>query len=123
MRVNVHAIGLYTYPDVVVVCGEPEFEDKEVDTLLNPTVLIEVLSQSTERYDRIAKTSYYRTIDSLKEHLLVAQNEVRVEQYSREANDQWLLTEHLALDSAVNLESVGCTLTLSDVYERITFEP
>jgi Uma2 family endonuclease len=123
MRVKVRASGLYTYPDVAVACGEPQFEDDFVDTLVNPTLLIEVLSQSTERYDRIAKTSYYRTIDSLMEHLLVAQNEVRVEQYSREANDQWLLTEHLALDSAVNLPSIGCTLTLSDVYERIIFEP
>src|SRR5260370_1342730 len=59
MRVKVHSVGLYTYPDVVIVCGEPEFEDNEFDTLLNPTVLIEVLSKSTERYDRIAKTSYY----------------------------------------------------------------
>src|SRR3989440_1258821 len=123
IRVKVRASGLYTYPDVAVACAEPQFEDDFVDTLLNPILLIEVLSQSTERYDRIAKTSYYRTIDSLKEHLLVAQNEVRVEQYYREANDQWLLTEHLAIDSAVNLKSVGCTLILSDVYERITFEP
>src|SRR5262245_52806425 len=67
MRVKVLAVGLYTYPDVVIVCGEPRFEDAEVDTLLNPTVLIEVLSTSTERYDRIAKSSYYRTIDSLAE--------------------------------------------------------
>src|SRR5437764_10016479 len=101
IRVKVRASGLYTYPDVAVACSEPQFEDDFVDTLLNPTLLIEVLSQSTERYDRIAKTSYYRTIDSLKEHLLVAQNEIRVEQYSREANGQWLLTEHLALDSVV----------------------
>ena len=79
MRVKVTATGLYTYPDVVVVCGEPKFEDTFVDTLLNPTLLVEVLSQSTERYDRIAKSSYYRTLDSLSEHLLVAQDEVRLE--------------------------------------------
>jgi len=65
MRLKVTATGLYTYPDVMVVCGEPKFEDKYVDTLLNPTLIVEVLSQSTERYDRIAKTSYYRTLDSL----------------------------------------------------------
>src|SRR3989440_8660463 len=88
MRVKVRANGLYTYPDVIVVCGEPQFEDREVDTLLNPTLLVEVLSQSTERYDRIAKTSYYRTIDSLHEHLLVAQHEVRVEQSLRHPNGQ-----------------------------------
>jgi Uma2 family endonuclease len=123
MRVKVRASGLYTYPDVAVACGEPKFEDEFVDTLLNPTVLIEVLSQSTERYDRIAKTSYYRTIDSLMEHLLVAQNEVRVEQYSRQTDGQWLLAEYLALDAAVDLVSIGCRLMLNDVYERITFEP
>ena len=81
MRVKVHANGLYTYPDVIVVCGEPQFEDDQVDTLLNPTVLIEVLSQSTERYDRIAKTSYYRTMDSLAEHMLVAQDEKKVRRF------------------------------------------
>jgi Uma2 family endonuclease len=123
MRVKVMATGLYTYPDVIVVCDEPEFEDKEVDTLLNPTMLIEVLSPSTERYDRIAKTSYYRTIDSLAEHLLVAQNEVRVEQYARQPEGQWLLSEYLTLDAIVSLPSISCRLKLSDVYERITFEP
>lgn len=123
MRVKVRATGLYTYPDVVVVCGEPEFEDAEVDTLLNPTMLIEVLSPSTERYDRIAKTSYYRTIDSLTEHLLVAQDEIRFEQYIRQPNGQWLLFEHLNVDGAVELASIECTLKLSDVYDRITFEP
>src|SRR5437868_398630 len=84
MRVKVRTTGLYTYPDVVIVCGEPKFEDDEIDTLLNPTVLIEILSTSTERYDRIAKTSYYRTLDSLTEHLLVAQHEHRIEQYVRQ---------------------------------------
>jgi Uma2 family endonuclease len=123
MRVKVRSVGLYTYPDVVVVCGEPEFEDKEVDTLLNPTVLVEVLSPSTERYDRIAKTSYYRTMDSLAEHLLVAQEDIRVEQYVKQTDGQWLLTEYFALDAVVNLASIGCTLKLNDIYERITFEP
>jgi len=123
MRVKVRSNGLYTYPDVVVVCGEPEFEDEEVDTLLNPTILIEVLSRSTERYDRIAKTSYYRTMDSLSEHMLVAQDEIRLEQYVRQPNGQWLLSEYVTLDAVVTLPSIDCTLRLSDVYDRITFEP
>jgi Uma2 family endonuclease len=123
MRVKVRSNGLYTYPDVVVVCGEPEFEDEEVDTLLNPTILIEVLSRSTERYDRIAKTSYYRTMDSLAEHMLVAQDEIRLEQYVRQPNGQWLLSEYVTLDAVVDLPSIECTLKLSDVYDRITFEP
>src|SRR6185295_3571482 len=96
MRVKVRAPGLYTYPDVAVACGEPEFEDVFIDTLLNPTLLVEVLSPSTERYDRIAKSSYYRTIDSLAEHLLVAQDEIRVEQYVKQPNGEWLLFEFLA---------------------------
>src|SRR5215471_5923806 len=121
MRVKVLSNGLYTYPDVIVVCGEPRFEDKETDTLLNPTLLVEVLSPSTEKYDRIAKTSYYRAIDSLKEHLLVAQNEIRVEQYTKQPDGQWLLSEYLSHDSIVDLSSIECTLKLSDVYDRIAF--
>ena len=122
MRVKVRASGLYTYPDVAVACGEPQFEDSEFDTLLNPTLLVEVLSPSTERYDRIAKTSYYRTIDSLAEHLLVAQDEIRLEQYVKSPNGQWLLAEYRDLDGVVELTSIGCELKLSDVYDRITFE-
>src|SRR5437870_9211661 len=98
MRVKVTATGLYTYPDVVVVCGEPQLEDDYLDTLLNPTVLVEVLSKSTERYDRIAKSSYYRTLDSLKEHMLVSKDEIRVEHYVKQAYGTWLLIEHRSLD-------------------------
>ena len=122
MRVKVRATGLYTYPDVAVVCDEPQFEDDYVDTLLNPTMLIEVLSASTERYDRIAKSSYYRTIDSLVEHLLVAQDEIRLEQYVKQPNGQWSLFEYLALDNVVQLTSIDCSLTLSDVYDKISFD-
>jgi Uma2 family endonuclease len=121
MRVKVRSNGLYTYPDVIVVCGEPQFEDKEVDTLVNPTVLGEVLSRTTERYDRIAKTTYYRTIESLAEHLLVAQDEIRVEQYIRQPDGQWLMLEFLTRDAVVDLPSIGCTLKLGDVYDRIVF--
>jgi Uma2 family endonuclease len=123
MRVKVTATGLYTYPDVVVVCGEPKFEDKYVDTLLNPTVLVEVLSQSTERYDRIAKSSYYRTLDSLTEHLLVAQDEVRLEQYVKQENGTWLLFEYTSLEVVVELPSISCALDLSDVYDKVSLEP
>jgi Uma2 family endonuclease len=120
MRVKVTATGLYTYPDVIVVCGEPKFEDQYVDTLLNPTFLVEVLSQSTERYDRIAKTSYYRTLDSLAEHLLVAQDEVRLEQYVKQANGQWLQFEYTALDTVADLQSITCSLALRDVYDKVS---
>jgi Uma2 family endonuclease len=122
MRVKVTATGLYTYPDVVVVCGEPKFEDKYIDTLLNPTLLVEVLSQSTERYDRIAKSSYYRTLGSLAEHLLVAQEEVRLEQYVKQPDGRWLLFECSSRDNVVELPSIGCSLALSDVYDKVTFD-
>jgi Uma2 family endonuclease len=123
MRVKVRSSTFYTYPDVAVVCGEPQFEDKEVDTLLNPTLLVEVLSQSTERCDRIAKTSYYRTIDSLQEYLLVAQHWFRVEQYLRQPNGQWSLTEYTSPDEAVQLPSIDCVLRLSDIYDKVVFDP
>jgi Uma2 family endonuclease len=122
MRVKVTATGLYTYPDVVVVCGEPKFEDKYVDTLLNPTLLVEVLSQSTERYDRIAKSSYYRTLDSLSEHLLVAQDEVRLEQYVKQTDGRWVLFEYSALENVVELSSISCSLALRDVYDKVSFD-
>lgn len=123
MRVKVRDTGLYTYPEVVVVCGGPEFEDEHVDTLLNPTLLVEVLSPSTERYDRIAKTSYYRTLDSLKEHLLVSQDEIRVEQYVKQADGTWLMIEHRSLDSNVELQSIGCSLGLRDIYDKVQIDP
>jgi len=120
MRLKVTATGLYTYPDAIVVCGEPKFEDAYVDTLLNPTFLVEVLSQSTERYDRIAKRSYYRTFDSLAEHLLVAQDEIRLEQYVKQANGQWLQFEYTSLDSVADLQSIVCSLALRDVYDKVS---
>lgn len=123
MRVNVRFNGLYTYPDVVVVCDEPQFEDGYVDTLLNPTVLIEVLSKTTERYDRIAKTTYYRTLDSLTERLLVAQDEVRLEQCVKQENGEWLVFYYSSLDNVAQLESIGCSLALRDVYDKVTIDP
>jgi Uma2 family endonuclease len=120
MRVKVTATGLYTYPDVIAICGEARFEDAQVDTLLNPTLLVEVVSQSTERYDRIAKSSYYRTLDSLAEHLLVAQDEVRLEQYVKQTNGQWLQFEHTTLDSLADLTSIGCARALRDIYDKVS---
>jgi Uma2 family endonuclease len=121
MRVKVRAVGLYTYPDVVVVCGEPKFEDGEFDTLLNPTVLIEVLSPSTENYDRGKKFQHYRTLESLQEYLLISQESARIEHYVREG-DQWIFTDATQLEDVVTLPSIDCTLALADVYEKVSFE-
>jgi Uma2 family endonuclease len=92
------------------------------DTLLNPTLIVEVLSPSTESYDRNKKFRHYRTIDSLKEYVLVSQDEPRIERYLRQPNCEWLYADAVGLDASLELTSVGCTLALADVYDKINFE-
>jgi Uma2 family endonuclease len=118
MRVRVSQTGLYTYPDVVVACGDIRFEDDQVDTLLNPVVLIEVLSPSTEAYDRTEKFAHYRRLDSLQEYLLVSQDKVRVERYVRQG-EQWVLSELSALDDVLQIDAIDCRVRLADIYERV----
>ena len=122
MRVKVSATGLYTYPDVTVVCGTPEFEDEHRDILLNPTVLVEVLSDSTEAYDRGAKWEQYRKLPSLKEYLLIAQDRPHVERYMRQPDGGWLLREAAEPDSSVALDSISVVLPMSEVYRQVTFK-
>lgn len=119
MRVRVPATGLYTYPDVVVACGEPKFEDEHVDTLLNPTLIVEILSTSTASYDRIKKFGYYRTVESLSEYLLVAQDEYKLEQYVKQADGRWLLSDISSREAIVELSSIQCSLALDDVYDKV----
>ena len=119
MRVKVSSTGLYTYPDVVVVCGEPQFEDAIIDTLLNPTVIVEVLSDSTESYDRGAKFGHYRKVASLIEYLLVSQHESRIEQYVRQPEGPWLRSQAAGAKGQIELPSINCTLALSEIYERV----
>ncbi len=121
MRVRVSATGLYTYPDVVVVCGEPQFEDAEVDTLLNPTLIVEVLSPSTESYDRGKKFTHYRAVPSLAEYVLVAQDEPRVDLYTKQQDGRWLLSDAQGMSGNLELASIGCTLDLAESYERAAF--
>ncbi len=120
MRVRVSPAGLYTYPDLVAVCGEIFFEDEHTDTLLNPTVIVEVLSPSTEAYDRGEKFAHYRRLESLQEYVLVSQARVRIESYVRQGA-RWILSEASALDATVRLESIGCDLVLRDVYDKVRF--
>ena len=122
MRTKVSATGLYTYPDVAVVCGEPEFEDDYVDTLINPQVIIEVLSESTESYDRGEKFSHYRAIDSLREYLLVSQTECRVERYVRQDDGNWIYSESTDPNSSIELTSIACRLPLSRMYHKVDFD-
>lgn len=122
MRVKAPAARSYVYPDVVVVCGEPQFEDDNLDTLLNPTLVVEVLSKSTESYNRLAKSAYYRTIESLVEYLLVAQEEYRVEQYVKQEDGRWLLSDVRSLESVIELKSIGCSLALRELYDRVSID-
>ncbi len=119
-RVTSVVTGRYTYPDVSVVCGDAEFEDDQLDTLLNPAVIIEVLSPSTEAYDRGSKFAGYRSIPSLREYVLIAQDRPSVEHYLRQG-EQWLLTAATDLDASVALPTIGCELRLAEVYRRVRF--
>lgn len=121
MRVKVSPTGLYTYPDLVVVCGKPQFEDAGLDTLLNPTALIEVLSPSTESCDRGSKFEQYRTLASLVDYLLIAQDRCHVEHYARQPDGKWLLTEARSLEETLRIASIECELALAEVYEKVPF--
>lgn len=120
MRVKVSRTGLYTYPDVVVVCGEERFDDVQKDTLLNPTIIVEVLSDSTEGYDRCKKFEHYRKLESLQHYVLIAQKNAYVECYQRQQNNRWLLTEANDLSDTLQLTAIECTLALTDVYDKVS---
>lgn len=120
MRVSTPLTTSYFYPDVVVVCEEPRFEDDVFDTLLNPIILVEVLSPSTEAYDRGEKFAHYRQLTSLQEYILVAQDQVRVEHYRRQEK-QWIFTDFQNLEEILPLISIQCELPLREIYELVTF--
>jgi Uma2 family endonuclease len=119
MRVKVSETGLYTYPDVTVVCGEAELEDKNLDTLLNPTLILEVLSPATEKDDRVVKFAHYRRLPSVKEYILIAQESVRLEQYVRQNDGRWLLTEYSDLEATAEVRSIACELQMKDIYHKV----
>ena len=119
MRVKVSATGLYTYPDSIVVCSEPKFEDAHVDTLLNPTLIVEVLSASTAAYDRGQKFAHYRGIESLSEYVLVSQDECKVEHFAKQSDRQWLQTVVQSLEAEINLDSIQGVLRLREIYDRV----
>ena len=129
MRVSTPTTTSYFYPDVVVVCEEPRFEDDVFDTLLNPILLVEVLSPSTEVYDRREKFAHYRQLPSLQEYVLVTQNKVLVEHYRRQEKQEaasvtgkdWIFTGFQELEEILPLTSIQCELPLQEIYERVTF--
>ncbi len=121
MRVRIKATGLLAYPNISALCHEPEIDPTEGDSLLNPTLIVEVLSESTERYDRRAKSAHYRRLDSLQEYVLVTQHEMRVEVFRRQSENVWVLQEFTGPGERVKLESVGCELVLGEIYQRVKF--
>jgi len=121
MRVRVAPARMYTYSDIVAVCGEPQLEDARLDTLLNPAIIVEVLSESTEAYDRGEKFAYYRRLETLREYVLVSQDKVRVEHYRREG-EQWILSEISDPDGTLHLPTIDCHVDVKAIYERVDFE-
>jgi Uma2 family endonuclease len=120
MRLKVAATGLYTYPDVAALCDEPEFDDPEQDTLTNPSLIIEVLSDSTERYDRGEKFAHYRRLACLQDYVLVSQHRPLVEHFTRHG-EEWILRMAEGLGATLSLPALGCELPLADIYDKVRF--
>ena len=123
MRVKIPATGLYTYPDIAALCGALALEDDVADTLLNPSVIVEVLSPSTEAYDRGAKFAHYQRIESLHAYVLVAQDRPRIEIFLRREDGDWLYSVADVPDATIRLDTIDCALRLADVYEGVPFTP
>ena len=119
LRVNISASGDYVYPDVVALCGEAQFSDE--DNLLNPTVIIEVLSDSTEAYDRGLKFEHYRRLESLQEYVLVAQDRCYIEHYQRQPGNVWLLREINDPVAVLELPTVEARLAVAEIYDKVAF--
>ena len=121
LRLKAKATGLFTYPDLSVICGPIELAVGTEDTAVNPTVVVEVLSDSTEAYDRGRKFEHYRQIPSLREYLLVSQRHPRIEQFIRQADDRWLLVEAVGMEAKLELPSVRISISLAEVFANVSF--
>ena len=121
LRVRVSPGGLYAYPDVVVVCGDPVFIDGELDTLTNPLLIVEVLSNSTKNYDRGEKFERYRSIAGLREYLLIAQDNVHIEGHVRQNEGAWLLRETNRMSDTIDLTSLGRRLPVTEIYFKVSY--
>ena len=122
LKLRVEATGLYTYPDLSIVCGEPILETSHKDVLLNPIVLVEVLSDSTEGYDRGRTFQHYRTIPSLRHYILIAQDRYFIECYSRQTDGTWVLTDCRDADGSLELSTINCRLSAEEVYAKVNFD-
>jgi Uma2 family endonuclease len=121
LRVKVSATGLYTYPDILIVCEQPQFEDKVLDTLLNPRVVVEVLSESTENYDRGPKFKHYETVPSILEYVLVAQDRPLVERYVRQPDGTWPRTEFSGISQTFAFSTIPVQIPLAEIYRGVEF--
>lgn len=121
LRARVSPEGLYTYPDLSIVCGAPQFADDTRDTLVNPVVIVEVLSPSTEAYDRGLKFEQYAKIETLRQYVLVTSHRAGIEVFTRQLDGDWLLHRATSLDEEVELASINCRLALREVYEFVEF--
>jgi Uma2 family endonuclease len=121
MKVRMPGSNKFFYPDVTAVCGELQYHDERKDIITNPDLVIEVLSPSTEAFDRGAKFEAYRTVESLKEYVLISQDKPLVEQYVRNGDGSWKFTEAVGVESSLTLPSIECTLNLAAVYKRVEF--
>ena len=119
MRLKISPTGLYAYPDVTVVCGAARFEDTQQDTLLNPTLIVEVLSDSMEAYDRGGKFAHYRKLDSLMAYVLITQAKPHIEHYVRQPDNRWLLSEADSVHDTIHLPAIDCHLALAEVYDKV----
>jgi len=122
LRIMVDPAGLYTYPDASIICGELEIDPDTPNTVKNPTVLVEVLSDSTEAYDRGDKSAFYRSIPSLKALVLIAQSHPHAECFTRQTTGGWLLTEFRSLSDSLILEPVGISIPLAEIYRNVKFD-
>lgn len=119
VRLRIQAADAGKYPDLMVVCGEQEFHDGRHDLLLNPSLIVEVLSDSTEGYDRGEKFAFYRRIPSLNDYLLVSQTRASAERFSRAEDGTWILSAFESIDERLTLPSIGCELALREVYDKV----
>lgn len=119
MKVKIDKANKYTYPDIITVCDPQHFEDEHTDVLLNPAVIIEILSDSTEAYDRGLKFFHYQRLESLREYLLVSQKSCHMEKYERQANNYWIYSEFHEMDATVDINTLNCTLSLRDIYRKV----
>ena len=122
-RVKVSASGLYTYPDIVIVCGKAEFDPDDRDTLINPQVIFEILSKSTENYDRGKKFEHYQKIASLREYVLVSQDQMRIDRYVRQSDNEWILTVFADQAAEFTLATVAVRMPMRDIFAGVEFEP